>query len=355
MSCIRKAPGASRSRLVQPTTAPVYLRSLLDEAGRQGIDPAHWFEGLGFEAADLDIPGCMVPHRDALTVLRRALALMADPELGLTLGRQDRITHRGGLALGMMGSRTLGAAMALTRRFPRSAGYLLEVRDERSASEHSLVAATAPSEHDVQAYLVDVLFAGHLHLRRVITGARCSPLRVELVRQRPVDITAHERFFECPVTFGGLQNRMVSEIALLDLPLPWVSEVALRQAIWLLERDADRASEQSPLLSSVERTILELLPAVACQSEVAFSLNLSERSLRRKLEAEGVGFRGMLDACRKSRALELMSSGRHSSAEVAGQTGFSDVKTFQRAHRRWRVTQAMKPVKDDDDRDWPHS
>jgi hypothetical protein len=120
----------------------------------------------------------MVPHHEALTLLRRALIVMADPELGLALGMQDRITHRGGLALGMMGSSTLGAAMALTRRFPRSSGYLLAVRDERSATEHSLVATAGPGEHDVEAYLVDVLFGGHLRLSRLITGgARCSPLR----------------------------------------------------------------------------------------------------------------------------------------------------------------------------------
>jgi AraC-like DNA-binding protein len=141
---------------------------------------------------------------------------------------------------------------------------------------------------------------------------------------------------------------MVSEIALLDIPLPWVSEVALRQALSLLERDARQPSAQAPLLPNVERAILQMLPAVARQSDVASALNLSERSLRRKLEAAGVSYRGLLDACRQSRALELMSSGRHSSAEVADQAGFADVKTFQRAHRRWRGTHGIEPAVDDD-------
>jgi AraC-like DNA-binding protein len=68
---------------------------------------------------------------------------------------------------------------------------------------------------------------------------------------------------------------------------------------------------------------------------VAHALNLSERSLRRKLEQEGLSFRGLLDEARKVRALELMAGDGNLLTDIALQTGFSDVRAFSRAFKRW--------------------
>ena len=111
--------------------APVYLRPVVEETSRVGFDAQALFHGLAFSASDLDVPGFMVSHAEAVELIRRALRVLDNPRLGLELGMRSKITDRGALALGILAARTLGDAMALALQFPRSAGYLLMISEER--------------------------------------------------------------------------------------------------------------------------------------------------------------------------------------------------------------------------------
>jgi AraC-like DNA-binding protein len=77
------------------------------------------------------------------------------------------------------------------------------------------------------------------------------------------------------------------------------------------------------------------LPRTAALTEVAAALNLSERTLRRQLADAGLSYRTLLDASRKSRALDLMAGGHRSIAQVAEAVGFAHARAFARAFVRW--------------------
>jgi AraC-like DNA-binding protein len=77
------------------------------------------------------------------------------------------------------------------------------------------------------------------------------------------------------------------------------------------------------------------LPLIVSPADLARSLNMGERNLRRKLSEQGLSFRSLVDESRKARALELMAGSRRSITEIALLTGFSDVRAFSRAFKRW--------------------
>ncbi|MBT9491903.1 MAG: AraC family transcriptional regulator ligand-binding domain-containing protein [Paucibacter sp.] len=300
-----------------------------------GIPGESLFRGLGLTAADLDVPGFKVTHHEAHSVVRRALRLLHAPNLGLTLGMHTRITERGAMALGLMAATTLGEAMALPLQFPGSAGYLMAVHTERSKHLHLMFAEPMPGTDDIAPFLVDIMFAGSVRIRRQLTQTHFAPMRVELVRPRPTNAEDYEQHFACTVQFGRSRNLLATHAADLAYPLPLANAMAYRLARQLLERDMERVISPSALGMAIERSIQRALPLIATPAELAISLNLSERSLRRKLAQEGLGFRGLLDEARKARALELMAGARRSISDIATQTGFSDVRAFSRAFRRW--------------------
>lgn len=315
--------------------APVCLRSLNEEALRRRIDSSILFHGLGFVASDLDKPGFSVSRLETGIAIRRALLAMDDAELGMSVGMRTKITSRGVLALGLLGSPTLGEAIDLEMRFPSSAGELLSVRDERSLEADTLVAEPRVSELDIGSFLVDRLFAGCVKMRRQMTKVHYSPLRVELVRARPPSAAAFEKYYGCSVAFGSLSNRLVSELSWMSFSLPLASRAAYQQSVDLLEREDWGDLTMSATALAVERMILRLLPNVTGPAEMASALNMSERSMRRQLAQQGESYSQLLDDCRKLRALELLVVGRRSVQEVAEQTGFANVQNFRRAFKRW--------------------
>ena len=315
--------------------APVYLIPLLAATERAGFTGDALFHGLGLVAGDLAVPGFTVTSSEANTVVRRALHLLRAPDLGLTLGMNTRITERGAMALGLMAAATLGDAIALTLKFPASAGYLLSVHAEFGKKLHTLIAEPLLANDDIAPFLVDIMFAGSVRMRRHVTESHYAPARIDLVRQRPDNAAAYEKQFACPVRFGCERNELVSELRWLDCPLPMANAMAYRLSRQWLEREFARSDTASELGLAVERAIRRALPSTVSPADLAKSLSMSERGLRRKLVQEGLGFRNLLDKVRKARALQLTLGATSSLLDIAVQTGFSDTRAFSRAFKRW--------------------
>jgi AraC-like DNA-binding protein len=87
-------------------------------------------------------------------------------------------------------------------------------------------------------------------------------------------------------------------------------------------------------------TVRTLLPEELAQGRaearnVARKLNLSVRTLGRRLGQEGTTYKLLLDEVRKELAYSHLSGLERSRPEVASLLGFSDVTAFHRAFKRW--------------------
>jgi AraC-like DNA-binding protein len=319
----------------QDMVSPIYLAPIIAEAAHHHVDLHALFRGLDIEASDLDVPGTMISHGDAIKVVRRALQRRPIAELGIALGQRATVTERGALALGLLAAATLSDAIGLALRFPRSAGYLLKVQGASSDGLHQFIVEPFPGDYDLQRFLVDLTFSASVHLRRQVTMAEYSPTVVELVSERPANAADHEAFYGCPVRFGCLKNILSVQASWDTFPLPWANVMASRLSLQLLEQESARLNSMPAVGFAVERAIRRRLPEVADLAQVAESLHLSERTLRRRLSDIGLSYRHLLDESRKSRALELMTGGQRPLGEVALACGFSDIRAFARAFKRW--------------------
>ena len=73
----------------------------------------------------------------------------------------------------------------------------------------------------------------------------------------------------------------------------------------------------------------------ADQQAVANMVNVSSRSLRRKLEQQGTSYRHLRDSTRYQAACELLDNTTLSLAAIAEQLGYADARSFRRAFKRW--------------------
>ncbi len=71
--------------------------------------------------------------------------------------------------------------------------------------------------------------------------------------------------------------------------------------------------------------------------EVSRSMGMSERTLNRRLEAEGQSFRRLLEASLKRRTQILLAHGTMSRGEIAERLGYKDQASFSRALQRWNL------------------
>ena len=123
--------------------------------------------------------------------------------------------------------------------------------------------------------------------------------------------------------------------AWLDLPLVTRDDAVAAEVIELLGAAAGGDPLRTDLVEGLQREIRKRLAAPPTLAQLAAPLNLSERTLRRRLEAAGTRYQALVDEARRDRALTLLGRADLALAEVAFQTGFGDLRNFRRAFRRW--------------------
>jgi AraC-like DNA-binding protein len=321
-----------------PSNKLLYLSQLADE---RGIDCRAWFAGLSLNRAQLADPALRVSYRQASSFVRRALAALANagvPDAGLRIGRQGTVGGFGLLGLAMMTSRTFGEAMQSGIQYHKICGCLLDLAFE-VVDEGTVALVATPQFGDVELlpFFCEELFASSTMIARELVGSELAPLRVELGYPRPAYADAYAELFRCELRFGAPQCRLLIETSWLARPLPGYNPLTAKQALALCaqQRTPDGGEPHQEIVAAVERLLRNQLREQPKLNDVAHTLNLSERSLRRKLAESGRIFREIHDRVRAERALQLLQAGSLSVAAIGSEVGFSDPREFRRAFKRW--------------------
>jgi len=89
------------------------------------------------------------------------------------------------------------------------------------------------------------------------------------------------------------------------------------------------------LAGKVRQLLLSNLMRPVSFSDVASNLNMSVRTLRRKLREEKTSFRNLVDELRMEMAIKYLRETDLTVKHISGSLGFSDVANFRQAFRRW--------------------
>ena len=104
---------------------------------------------------------------------------------------------------------------------------------------------------------------------------------------------------------------------------------------------AERPARGPSVTEEVRRILSEALarePNEARLPAVAARLQLSERSLQRRLADEGVQFDSVLEALRRELANNYLEDPRVALREIGYLLGYSEPSAFNRAFKRWTGT-----------------
>lgn len=323
-------------RFTSAQTPPNVLVHLTQLALARGVRSEAWFAGSGLTREQLNDPSLRVSYRQARSVIARALLATGEPGLGLAVGRVETLGSFGLLGLAMMTSATFGDAMQVGIAHHRVSGSLLDVSfEEVGPREVALAAWPRFNDAPLLPFLCEELFASSLAIARELLGQDFRPSRLEVTYARPPHVAHYEDYFQCELVFGARYNRIVLDVSWLAHPLPTHNPLTAKQALALCNQQADPDGGEQEIVASVERLLRSRLRHQPRLPDVARLLNMSERSLRRRLAEGGRIFREIHDRVRAERALELLHGGTLSVAEIGLEIGFSDPREFRRAFKRW--------------------
>jgi AraC-like DNA-binding protein len=170
---------------------------------------------------------------------------------------------------------------------------------------------------------------------RWVTNRDLRPLALELRFPPPADPQPYQDAFKCPLRFNAAVNALLfahaDVMAALPTAHPLLAEVHERLASEHLQR-LDLAEISSRARAAIIRRLPDGEPR---RTEIAGALEMSERTLQRRLEAEGTSFQRLLDDTRRELAQQYLGQTDLSLADATYLLGFGDQSSFFRASKRW--------------------
>ncbi|WP_431288869.1 AraC family transcriptional regulator [Roseateles chitinivorans] len=280
-------------------------------------------------------PGTSLDTRQFFAFWHAVAELSGDPLIGLKIGGEVGPSQLEAVSVAALHSATFGDALA---RLARYKGLCCpeEVRVERDGdndlarlSFHWILA-----KEPCPQIISDAAFAAAHALARVGTGRTVVPRRLELVRLPP-DVAAYAAHFGCEVRTGCVGDALVYDAAALDLPFVTRNEDLLAVLVPALDAQLDAMGE--PDIETQARSVLMKMmrgdrPTI---DTLARELNMSARSLQRRLGEAGTSYQTVLDHVRLETARRLLADTAFTPGEIAFFLGFEEANSFQRAFRRW--------------------
>ena len=303
---------------------------------RQGIDPEPLFEEAGLDPESRDNPLVRYPIKEARLAWTRASKVLDNPAFGLTIATVWQPSDFHALGCAFMASTTLRDALNRLVRYNAVVydviSYSIAEQDGRAILSYSPV----HGKLDEPAILEYTLWAVVLDACRRVYGANLDPLEVIFWHAEPESgMDEFLEYYRCPLRFGEPIASMTFPSEVLDRPLPGSNrELALSLDRTLI--DYIEKLQRDDIVSRTKSAISEYLPSGNIDSEVvAGKLNISIRSLQRKLAAEETTYRKLFDAVRQELAESYVTDGNFSLTEISYLLGFSSQAAFSRAFKRW--------------------
>lgn len=288
---------------------------LVEHAQASGLTAASVLAGSGLTPGMLEERDRDVTATQELRVVRNLLRLGGPhARSGAALGRRYRLSTFGIAGYALASSRTLLDAMNFGLRF-LDLTFTFSIPYARVDGDRVVIEAydeTLPG--DVRAFLVRRdLAAVEAVMRELFLGA-------------------------LPTRFEHSGDRLSLPAAYLDAELPRANPALRTLAEAVCADLAARRRDGSNLAQQVRILLAQRLAFDPSAAGVASALGMAERTLRRRLAADGTSFQQVLDDVRVSLARQLLGTGSLGVAQVAQRLGYAEAASFIRAHRRWHGT-----------------
>lgn len=179
-------------------------------------------------------------------------------------------------------------------------------------------------------------------LRLVRYYAADAVRRIDIAYARPPYAAEYERLFGPALHFEQMETALELDRLALDRPLLHRNAELHTALVERTEQLRQRALGELSISDRVTQHVRTSLPKVPAMMQVARALELSERSLRRRLAEEGASYSDLVDRVQSDMARELLAAGHKPAKQLAAALGFDSISGFVRASKRWSNGQPLR-------------
>ncbi|MRH88974.1 helix-turn-helix domain-containing protein [Nocardia sp. SYP-A9097] len=323
-----EAPGRLRA---------IHNAALLVEFGAQrGLAAEDVLAGTRIELEDLGDAEVMITCEQEYALMRNLLAGCVDePGLGLLAGMLCHPTSLGIWGFALSTSSTLRQALEIGVRYLDLSFAAGEMRLETRGTNVVIIRDDSALPPELRRFTLERDMVAIGIVQQDLLPMRLPAIRLELaLPAHPMYEAVSTLLGVSDLIFDAGRSALTLPASALEMPLPQANPASMKmyeeQCAEMVQRRRNRFG-----VSEQVRELLIHHHGLAEQSDIAADLNISVRTLRCRLAAEGTTFRELSSETIGLLAEELLGTGL-TVESVADRLGYASVSAFGTAFRTWR-------------------
>ena len=281
---------------------------------------------------------------DIMYLLEAAQELSGDMALAMRIGQEISIESYGTFGFALMTCATQRDAIFLLERYGKifsappwqvleqDNDLILRMNcDGLSAKQLQMMTELSFS----QLASISKILRGPVNTNRMPRKNPMEKVEIEFAYPEPPHAGLYIDIFPAKIAFNRDFNQIRVPAQFLDMPIKTANPceyIVFKQQCAELLSSLDSAEK---ITAAVRVLLIQSAGSFLKIGEVANRLGISERTLRRRLEAEATNFCRTLDEIRNLLACEYLVQTDLTVAEVAYLLGYEETANFRRAFKRW--------------------
>ena len=312
---------------------------IVEDLRRRGVAVDDVLAEVGLRRRDVADPEQRIAYDALIRLVEAAARFAGDASYGLRLGAQRELHDRGLIGFVLLNSPTLLDALTNLQRYIRVVGEGEDFEIERAGPLVTLrFRETDPARRGLR-HNSDYIAALLVSASRELTGQRISPVRARFIHPRPNQKVDYDIHLGCPIDHDAEWDSLV--FAVDDTSRPVIGADA--RLLKVLEDACQRILGPLPARHDLPRAVRAIVldrmskgpPRLA---EVAGALNVSAKTLERRLGDHGTSFGQILTGMRAELSKQLLADTDLRLEQIAYLAGYSESAAWLRAFRRWTGT-----------------
>jgi AraC-like DNA-binding protein len=316
---------------IQSNIYPV-PREWLKPLSTRGVNLIELLVALDIEAIDVLQHGKKLTYWQYRRVIAALAQLSGDEAYGLYVGETITPENFNIVNCVAMCGRTVGEICCFYAQYYQLAQHppLTIIENDRG---YVLRFELCKLAHQM---ILDAHFAHLISFLRWRTLATLKPAVVRFSCKRPKHYAQYRRIFQCNILFEQPTNEIVLTQNSYNLPVTQVDD-RCRSTFIDIAKQGMRQLNANLDISSLVKQVLEqsTFNSLVTIETVAQSLNMSKRTLQRKLTRDKTSYSTLVMHFQKEKAIQYLETTSMTIGTIAQLLGYKDKGSFYRVFKRW--------------------
>ncbi|MCU4389705.1 AraC family transcriptional regulator [Acinetobacter courvalinii] len=330
--------------LFQETISVSYAHLLLEIVHDYAVDAETVLTGTGLALAEMQQADAKMSAHQWSKLVVNALRLTGNPRLGIEYGFKLRPTSHGALGFAFLSCPDVDTALSLCQQYfcTRIQNFIPEWNIDGDVvyvhlnDVHPVKFGDQQQSNQLRSFLIESLLFGAIHFLGLFSEKLAASCEVfvdwtDAQNYKTIDLA------QIRMHFNQQRNGLRFPKQYLQCKNPNADQVAFQQALSYCENDKLKLSKHNSrdLQKSIRSELLykggSAYPSLPL---IAQRLNMSERTIKRHLQAQGTTFLQILADVRFNQAKKLLQQPQYSIQDVAALVGYEEATNFIRAFKK---------------------